>query len=60
LSFFFKCLKKLTWEVNNGKLIVKNKDKNDETFTFDLKAKNDKEWELVSDKMTLGLSKISK
>jgi vacuolar-type H+-ATPase subunit I/STV1 len=49
--------KKLTWEVNNGKLIVKNKDKNDETFSFDLTTKSDTEWELVSDKMTLLLSK---
>jgi hypothetical protein len=50
--------KKLTWEVNNGKLIVKNKDKEDETFTFDLTAKSDKEWELVSDKISLVLNKL--
>jgi uncharacterized protein YlxP (DUF503 family) len=49
--------KNLMWEVQDGKLIVKDKDKNKEDFSFELKSKNDKEWELVSDKITLFLSK---
>jgi hypothetical protein len=49
--------KKLTWEVKDGKLIIHDKDKNKEDFSFELKSKNDKEWELVSDKITLSLNK---
>jgi hypothetical protein len=50
--------KKLTWEVKDGKLIIKDTDKNKDNFSFNLKTKNEKEWELSSDKMTLVLSKI--
>lgn len=49
--------KKLTWEVKDGKLIIKDKDKSKEDFTFELTSKNDKEWELVNDKITLLLNK---
>jgi hypothetical protein len=55
-SFNFSA-KNLTWEIKDGKLIIKDKDEKKEDFSFELKAKNDKEWELVSDKMTLILSK---
>jgi uncharacterized protein YlxP (DUF503 family) len=49
--------KHLTWEVKDGKLIIKDKEKSNDDFSFELKPKNDKEWELVSDKITLFLSK---
>jgi hypothetical protein len=49
--------KHLTWEVKDGKLIIKDKDKSKEDFSFELKAKNDKEWELISDKIKLSLNK---
>jgi hypothetical protein len=49
--------KKLTWEVKDGKLIIHDKDKNNEDFSFELTSKNDKEWELVSDKISLTLNK---
>jgi hypothetical protein len=49
--------KHLTWEVKDGKLIIKDKEKSNDDFSFELKSKNDKEWELVSDKITLFLSK---
>jgi PBP1b-binding outer membrane lipoprotein LpoB len=49
--------KNLTWEIKDGKLIIKDKDKSKEDFSFELKSKNDKEWELVSDKITLSLNK---
>jgi hypothetical protein len=49
--------KHLTWEVKDGKLIIHDKDKNKEDFSFELKSKNDKEWELVNDKITLLLNK---
>jgi hypothetical protein len=50
--------KNLTWEVKDGKLIIKDKDKSKEDFSFELTSKNDKEWELVSDKIKLSLNKI--
>lgn len=49
--------KNLTWEIKDGKLIIRDKDQNKEDFSFELKAKSDKEWALVSDKLTLLLSK---
>jgi hypothetical protein len=49
--------KHLTWVVQDGKLIIKDKEKSDIDFSFELKPKNDKEWELVSDKISLSLSK---
>jgi hypothetical protein len=49
--------KKLTWGIENNRLIIKDKDENKENFSFELKAKNDKEWELISDKLTLSLIK---
>jgi hypothetical protein len=49
--------KHLTWEVKDGKLIIKDKEKSNEDFSFELKSKNDKEWELVNDKIKLFLSK---
>jgi PBP1b-binding outer membrane lipoprotein LpoB len=49
--------KNLTWEIKDGKLIIKDKDKSKEDFSFELKSKNDKEWELVSDKIKLSLNK---
>ena len=49
--------KKLSWEVKDGKLIIKDKDQNKEDFSFELTSKNDKEWELVNDKITLLLNK---
>ncbi len=51
--------KKLRWHIENGKLIIKDKDagQNSETFSFDLKAKNDKEWELKNDKMSITLNR---
>jgi hypothetical protein len=49
--------KHLTWAVQDGKLIIKDKEKSDIDFSFELKPKNDKEWELVSDKISLVLSK---
>jgi uncharacterized protein YlxP (DUF503 family) len=49
--------KNLTWEVKDGKLIIHDKDKSKEDFSFDLKSKNDKEWELVNDKIKLSLNK---
>jgi hypothetical protein len=49
--------KKLTWSIENNRLIIKDKDENKENFSFELKAKNDKEWELISDKLTLSLIK---
>lgn len=49
--------KNLTWTIDNERLVIKDKDDNKEDFSFELKAKNDKEWELVSDKITLSLSK---
>jgi hypothetical protein len=53
-SFNFSA-KALTWKIENEKLIITDKEKNGEDFSFDLKAKNDKEWELVNDKITLRL-----
>jgi hypothetical protein len=50
--------KKLTWEVKDGKLLIKDTDPKKDNFSFDLKTKNEKEWELSSDKMTLVLNKI--
>jgi hypothetical protein len=55
-SFNFSA-KKLTWLIKDGKLIVKEKDQNKEEFSFELKAKNDKEWELINDKISLVLNK---
>jgi hypothetical protein len=49
--------KHLTWEIKDGKLIIKDKDESKEDFSFELKPKNDKEWELVSDKIKLTLNK---
>ena len=49
--------KNLTWAIENERLIIKDKDDNKEDFSFELKAKGDKEWELISDKITLSLSK---
>jgi hypothetical protein len=49
--------KKLTWSIENNRLIIKDKDENKENFSFELKAKNDKEWELINDKLTLSLIK---
>jgi uncharacterized protein YlxP (DUF503 family) len=49
--------KHLTWEVKDGKLIIKDKEKNNDDFSFELKSKNDKEWELVNDKITFLLNK---
>lgn len=49
--------KNLTWTIENERLIIKDKDDNKEDFSFELKAKSDKEWELISDKITLSLSK---
>ena len=50
--------KNLTWAIENGKLIIHDKDQNKEDFSFELKAKNDKEWELIGDKITLSLGRI--
>jgi hypothetical protein len=50
--------KKLTWEAKDGKLLIKGTGQNKDNFSFDLKAKNDKEWELSSEQMTLVLNKI--
>jgi hypothetical protein len=55
-SFNFSA-KNLTWEVKDGKLIIQDKDQKNDDFSFELKAINDKEWELISDKMTLVLNK---
>ena len=49
--------KNLTWTIENERLIIKDKEGNKEDFSFELKAKSDKEWELISDKITLSLSK---
>lgn len=49
--------KNLTWAIDNERLVIKDKDDNKEDFSFELKAKNDKEWALVGDKITLSLSK---
>ena len=49
--------KNLIWAIENERLIIKDKDDNKEDFSFELKAKGDKEWELISDKITLSLSK---
>ena len=49
--------KNLTWTIDNERLIIKDKDDNKEDFSFELKAKSDKEWELIGDKITLSLSK---
>ena len=49
--------KNLTWTIDNERLVIKDKDDNKEDFSFELKAKNDKEWALVGDKITLSLSK---
>lgn len=49
--------KNLTWKIDNGRLIIKDKDENKEAFSFELKGKNEKEWELVSDKISLVLNK---
>jgi hypothetical protein len=48
--------KNLMWKIENGKLIITDKDNKSENSSFDLKAKNDKEWELVNDKISLQLS----
>lgn len=50
--------KNLTWSIENGRLVIHDKDQNKEDFSFELKAKNDKDWELIGDKMTVSLSKI--
>jgi hypothetical protein len=55
-SFNFSA-KNLTWEIKDGKLIIQDKDQKNDDFSFELKAINDKEWELISDKMTLVLNK---
>jgi hypothetical protein len=55
-SFNFSS-KTLKWRIENDKLIITDEDKNKENFSFDMKANNDKEWELTNDKMTLKLSK---
>jgi hypothetical protein len=49
--------KNLTWAIKDGKLVVKDKDQHNDDFPFELKAINDNEWELVSDKITLVLNK---
>lgn len=49
--------KNLTWTIDNERLIIKDKDDIKEDFSFELKAKSDKEWELIGDKITLSLSK---
>ena len=49
--------KDLTWTIDNDRLIIKDKDDNKEDFSFELKAKSEKEWELIGDKITLSLSK---
>ena len=55
-SFNFSA-KNLTWEIKDGKLIIQDKEQKNDNFSFELKAKNDKEWELISDKMTVVLNK---
>ncbi len=50
--------KNLTWAIENGKLIIHDKDQSKEEFSFELKTKNEKEWELIGDKITLSLNKI--
>jgi hypothetical protein len=50
--------KNLTWKIENERLIIKDKDENKEDFSFELKVKNEKEWELSGDKITLSLNKI--
>jgi hypothetical protein len=50
--------KNLTWAIDNGKLIIHDKDQSKEEFSFELKTKNEKEWELIGDKITLSLNKI--
>lgn len=49
--------KNLTWLIKDGKLIIHDKEDNEEDFSFELKAKNEKEWELINDKIKLDLSK---
>ena len=49
--------KNLTWTIDNERLIIKDKDDNKEDFSFELKTKSEKEWELIGDKITLSLSK---
>jgi hypothetical protein len=56
-SFNFSS-KKLTWKIENGQLIVQDKDNNKEPFSFELTAKNDNEWELKNENITLVLSKV--
>jgi hypothetical protein len=56
-SFNFSA-KNLTWHIKDGKLIIQDKDQKNDDFSFELKAKNDKEWELISDKISLLLNKV--
>jgi hypothetical protein len=49
--------KNLKWGIKDGKLIIQDADKSKDNFSFDIKSKNEKEWELVSDKITLLLNK---
>jgi hypothetical protein len=49
--------KHLTWEVIDGKLIIKDKDENKENFSFDLKTENNKDWELIHEKIKVTLTK---
>ncbi len=50
--------KNLTWAIENGKLIIHDKDQSKEDFSFELKAKNEKEYELINDQITLVLIKL--
>lgn len=50
--------KNLIWKIENGRLVIHDKDQNKEDFSFELKPKNDKDWELVGEKITLDLTKV--
>lgn len=49
--------KNLTWAIEDGKLIITDKEGQNNNFSFDMKTKNDKEWELTNDKISLTLTK---
>jgi hypothetical protein len=49
--------KDMKWTIEDGKLIVRDKDKSNDSFSFELKPNSGGEWELVSDKISLVLRK---